>query len=102
LREELRSLDGRIAKLEEIIRTTVESDGRTNHLAETLRTNKGVADTSGELIVVLVPELGTLGRRKTAALCGCAPYPNDSGERKGQRNPAGDGRESGRRCSCRP
>jgi transposase len=101
LRAELRSLDGRIAKLEGIIRTTVESDGRTKRIAETLKTIKGVADTSVAVIVALVPELGTLGRRRAAALCGCAPYPNDSGNRKGRRK-TGRGREGVRAALFMP
>ena len=101
LRAELITLDGRIAKLDGLIRKTVESDAGTKHLAETLKTIKGVADTSVAVIVALVPELGTLGRRRAAALCGCAPYPNDSGKRKGRRK-TGRGREGVRAALFMP
>jgi transposase len=101
LQAESRVLDGRIAKLDGLIRKTVESDGRTKCIANALETIKGVGKTSVSVIAALVPELGTLGRRRAAALCGCAPYPNDSGNRKGRRK-TGRGREGVRAALFMP
>ena len=36
-------------------------------------------------LLAILPELGSMTRRKAAALAGVAPHPNDSGLKKGYR-----------------
>ena len=36
------------------------------------------------VLAVLVPELGTVGRKEIASLCGVAPFANDSGKMRGK------------------
>jgi len=101
LRAESRALDARIAKLDALIRETVASDPRTKRVADALETIKGVGGTSVAVVVALVPELGSLGRRRVAALAGCAPYANDSGKRLGRRR-TGRGRDGVRTALFMP
>jgi transposase len=46
----------------------------------------GIGTTTARTLLVALPELGHLNRRKIAALVGLAPYNNDSGLRRGQRS----------------
>ena len=61
-----------------------------------LITVPGVGDKVAFVLVAELPELGSLSRRKIAALVGVAPFSNDSGLFKGQRTIRG-GRGSVRR-----
>lgn len=46
----------------------------------------GVGDTLARTIIAELPELGTLDRRKAAALVGVAPFNRDSGKWRGRRS----------------
>jgi transposase len=50
-----------------------------------LKTIPGIGDITAFELLILLPELGTLCRRKIAALSGVAPRANDSGKFKGYR-----------------
>ena len=50
-----------------------------------LRTAKGVGEATSAVLLSKLPELGTLTRRKVAALVGLAPYDDDSGQHRGAR-----------------
>lgn len=101
LRGCIRFLDKRIAHLETLIARTVAGDPATRRIAEALETIQGVGSLTAAVIVALVPELGTLGRRRAAALCGCAPYPADSGTHAGRRRTRA-GREGVRKILYMP
>jgi transposase len=45
----------------------------------------GIGEITSLMLVVLLPECGTMNRRQIASLTGLAPYPNDSGARRGHR-----------------
>ncbi len=51
-----------------------------------LKTVPGVGDVVARSLIAELPELGTLSRRKIAALVGLAPYANDSGQFSGKRS----------------
>jgi transposase len=53
-----------------------------NHL---LRSVPGVGPLTSQSLMAWVPELGTLNRKKIAALVGVAPFNRDSGQRRGKR-----------------
>jgi len=97
----IRFLDKRIAHLDALIARTVADNPSTRRLAEALETIQGVGFLTAAVIVALVPELGTLGRRRAAALCGCAPYPADSGAHAGRRRTRA-GREGVRKALYMP
>lgn len=76
-----REIEGHI-KANEAMRTTFKR----------LTTVPGVGLIVGATLIAELPELGRLSRRKIAALVGIAPFPNESGDRKGYRSIRG-GRE---------
>lgn len=52
---------------------------------EILDSVTGIAATSAGALVILLPELGTISRRKITKLAGLAPFTRDSGKWKGKR-----------------
>lgn len=76
-----REIEGHI-KANEAMRTTFKR----------LTTVPGVGLIVGATLIAELPELGRLSRRQIAALVGIAPFPNESGDRKGYRSIRG-GRE---------
>lgn len=89
LRREIRSLDVRIARLDKEIGDLVASDAELKALSEGLQDIQGVGEVTARLVVALVPELGTLGRRHAASLAGLAPHPRESGLWHGLRQTGG-------------
>ncbi|PRX09818.1 UNVERIFIED_ORG: transposase IS116/IS110/IS902 family protein, partial [Martelella mediterranea] len=49
----------------------------------------GIAETTAAALIATMPELGTLDRKKAAALAGLAPHPNESGNKIGYRRMRG-------------
>ncbi len=45
----------------------------------------GVGEVTASTLVLELPELGHLNRKKLAALCGLAPFAKDSGQKRGVR-----------------
>lgn len=56
-----------------------------------LKTIPGIGDIVASELLIMLPELGTLSRRKIASLAGVAPRANDSGQYQGYRH-TGHGR----------
>jgi transposase len=54
-----------------------------------LRSFNGIGPVSARVLLVELPELGTLDRKKIAALVGLAPIARDSGQHRGRRSIAG-------------
>lgn len=54
-----------------------------------LRSFKGIGPVNARVLVIELPELGTLNRKKIAALVGVAPVARDSGQHRGRRSIAG-------------
>jgi transposase len=78
LQKELTALE---QDLDEMIRGTPiwrEAD-------DLLKTVPGINNTTARSLIADLPELGTLDRRRIAALVGAAPFNRDSGTRRGQR-----------------
>ena len=55
----------------------------------TLRAIPGIGQTTAAALIALMPELGSLPRRKAAALAGLAPHPRQSGASEGYRKVRG-------------
>lgn len=81
-----------ISKELETITTTINSLIKEDELLqakkEILKTIPGIGDIVANELLVLLPELGLLDRRKIASLAGLAPRSNDSGTIKGYRHTA--------------
>jgi transposase len=75
-----------IAELDREIQDTLTSDPATQAKASVLRSIPGIGPIVAATLVGLVPELGTLDRRRIAALVGVAPLNRDSGQRTGGRH----------------
>ncbi len=78
LRRELSDLE---AELDDTIRRTPawrETD-------DLLKSVPGIGDVTARTLIAELPELGTLDRRKIAALVGVAPFNRDSGTMRGKR-----------------
>jgi transposase len=59
-------------------------------VAEDLLTSvPGIGDITAQTLIADLPELGTLDRRRIAALVGVAPVNRDSGQMRGRRTIAG-------------
>ena len=77
LRKQVKELDGRIVQ-------AATSDERLAGLVKALSGIEGVGVLTAATVVALVPEIGTLGRRRSAAIAGLAPFTRDSGRFKGK------------------
>jgi transposase len=78
-------LDKCIAKLEADLRDRLKKSPVWCHKATLLESVPGVGDVTTFSLLADLPELGTLNRQKISALVGLAPFPDDSGKRKGKR-----------------
>lgn len=72
--------------LEREIETHIKSRDDTRRLYKRLTTVPGVGLIVAATLMAELPELGRLSRRQIAALAGLAPFPNESGDRKGYRS----------------
>lgn len=81
--DELRTLaqahDHAIAGLDARIAALLAATTALARAAATLRTIPGIGATTAAALLALLPELGTLDRRRIASLAGLAPHPRQSG-----------------------
>lgn len=89
LQEELKSLDEEIAGF-------IDGNPLWEEKNTLLRSVPGIGPVTAATLLAELPELGTLNRRKIAALVGVAPVNKDSGKKRGKRRVFG-GRASVRR-----
>lgn len=86
-----------LAALERAIDQLIATSSRlSGHYKRLIKVN-GVGRFTVLAVLAYLPEIGSLSKRKAAALAGLAPYNNDSGPRKGRRSISG-GRSKLRRC----
>ena len=88
-RHRLARLDALIARLDKRLAELIAADPQLRAEAAVLRTLKGIGATAATTLLALLPELGTIDRRKIAALVGVCPYDFESGKFAGQRHIAG-------------
>jgi transposase len=79
-------LEKRLGLVEDQLRQTIEANPVWKRKFDELTTVKGVGFVTALVMLVKMPELGTLNRSQCAALGGLAPYDNDSGEHQGKRS----------------
>ena len=85
----LECLDRQIDEMERRIQLLVETTPLLQKKLGVLTAVKGVGFVTAVNLLVAMPELGELDRKQVAALAGLAPFPRDSGKRKGYRRTRG-------------
>jgi transposase len=88
----LKNIDWLKKQLQEIdrdISTTITGSDLWREKEELLTSVKGVGPVVAASLICLLPELGTLDRKKISALVGVCPYNRDSGFYRGKRTISG-------------
>jgi transposase len=78
-------LNKEIKAITDEINVLIEADAVLKEKKAVLKTIPGIGDIVANELLVLLPELGSLTRRKIASLAGLAPKANDSGQFSGYR-----------------
>ncbi len=86
------SVKAQIALITEKINLVIDNNPELKKKKEVLKTIPGIGDIIAFELLILLPELGALCRRKIASLAGVAPRANDSGKFVGYRR-TGYGRQ---------
>jgi transposase len=86
LESEAARLDKQVGKLEAEMVAAVRSDADASEVMARMASVKGIGALTACSVIALVPEIGTLGRKRAAALAGLAPYADDSGTHSGERH----------------
>jgi transposase len=73
------------SELEQLMQAAITGDGALAAEFARLTTVPGVGLVLAATLLAELPELGTLDRRRIASLVGLAPFPRDSGLRRGHR-----------------
>lgn len=78
-----------IVLLENKMDALFESEPFAKQKLEVLKEVDGIGDVISKNLLIALPELGTVNRRKIASLAGVAPHPNQSGLKVGYRRTGG-------------
>ena len=81
----LKALQRELNGLEDEIDATVRRSPAWRQAEDLLKSVPGVGKTTARTLIAELPELGSLDRRKIAALVGVAPFNRDSGTMRGKR-----------------
>ena len=81
----LKALQRELNGLEDEIDATVRRSPAWRQAEDLLKSVPGVGKTTARTLIADLPELGSLDRRKIAALVGVAPFNRDSGTMRGKR-----------------
>lgn len=79
-------LNSRIKSADKDIGKRIRDSKIWNARVTLMDTMPGVGPVVARVLLATMPEMGTLTRKKIAALVGVAPFNNDSGERRGERS----------------
>jgi transposase len=74
-----------VAGLEAAIATLIKTTAHFAELAEIIESVPGLGSTTAAGLIAAMPELGQTSNKIAAALLGVAPYDDDSGKRRGER-----------------
>lgn len=97
----IKHLQGLINDVDTQLREMIAADEELSAKARLLQSVKGVGEVTSTVLIVGLPELGTLDRRGIAKLVGVGPLCDDSGTRNGKRTCWG-GREDVRTALYMP
>jgi transposase len=81
----IRCFKKQIAGIEKQVAKLIQEAPALREKAELLRSTPGVGAVASATLLARLPELGSLDRKKIAALVGVAPFNRDSGKLKGKR-----------------
>lgn len=82
---DIRRVTLEIDNLQKKINALIDEDPKLAEKKKILCNVHGIGDKIATVIIVNLPEIGHLNRRQIAALCGLAPYNNESGKYAGHR-----------------
>ncbi|WFP74782.1 IS110 family transposase [Mesorhizobium sp. WSM4906] len=81
----IKAIDNQIKAIEADIRELVANSTTLKHRAAICTAMDSLGPIVAAKLLATLPELGSMTRRKAAALAGLAPHPNDSGQKHGYR-----------------
>ena len=81
----LKALQRELSDLEADLNDTIRGTPVWRETEELLKSVPGIGDVTARTLIADLPELGTLDRKKIAALVGVAPFNRDSGTLRGRR-----------------
>ena len=81
----LKALQRELSDLETDLDDTIRKTPAWRQAEDLLKTVPGIGDVTARTLIADLPELGTLSRRRIAALVGVAPFNRDSGTMRGRR-----------------
>lgn len=85
LKSHIKWMEKEILKLNGKLEKAMEEDDEIRKKSAILSSMPGVGPRLSQAIIGYLPELGSLNRKKVAALVGVAPFNRDSGGKKGKR-----------------
>jgi len=85
----LKALQKELSELEQDIDDQIRGSPVWREKEDLLTSSPGIGSTTARTLIAELPELGSLTRRKIAALVGVAPINRDSGKMRGKRQIAG-------------
>lgn len=89
MKQSIADLDAKILRYEEQLEAVVMADPELKAKVATLESQHGVGRRSSVALIVGLPELGKVNRRRIASLLGVACFAKDSGSRSGKRTTRG-------------
>lgn len=84
IRETIKFLNSQLQKLAKLIEEKLKASTSLSERASLLCSVKGIGPVTCAILVSCLPELGKIGKRQVASLCGLAPFNHDSGTFRGQ------------------
>ncbi len=87
--ERLEATNAWIEKTDATLIQAIQENPQLHRRYEILHSIPGIGPVNAASLLVAMPELGTLDRRRAAALVGVAPWANDSSEHHGRRRVRG-------------
>ncbi len=85
----LKALQKELSQLEQDIDDQIRGSPVWREKEDLLTSSPGIGSTTARTLIAELPELGSLDRRKIAALVGFAPFNRDSGTMRGKRHISG-------------
>jgi transposase len=89
----LKKIAAELATLEVAIAATIKATAHFAELAEIIESVPGLGEGTAAGLIAAMPELGQVSNKVAAALLGVAPYDDDSGKRRGERQIQGGRRK---------
>lgn len=93
IKKHVASLNLEIKRIDKKLAAFIKASADLSRRSQILRSVPGVGPVLSSTLITELPELGLIPDREIAALVGVAPFPDDSGRRKGKRKIKG-----GRNC----